>query len=182
MLALLLGELRAAEAVERDDLVASVDLMPTLLDLVGVAIPADVQGQSLVPLLVDPAARSARTAVFAEMTRHEDTPFPMRSVRTDRFRYIRNFDAAPVPMEGEAQPWVQEVLAMDLAGYRWTAPRVPEELYDLVADPQEQLNLVDDAGVQDVLADLRARLDAHMTATEDPQLGQPFVSQGMRRK
>jgi len=169
-------------SVERDDLVSSVDLMPTLLDLVGVTIPAEVQGESLVPLLVDPEATSDRAAVFAEMTRHEDTPFPMRSVRTDRFRYIRNFDDQPVPMEGDGQPWVQEVLAMDLEGYRWTAPRVPEELYDLTADPQEQTNLVADAGFQDVLADLRARLDAHMTATEDPWLGQPFVSQGMRRK
>jgi N-sulfoglucosamine sulfohydrolase len=159
--------------VARDDLVASGDLMPTLLDLVGVPIPAEVQGQSLAPLLVDPATPSDRAAVFAEMTTHEDpdAPFPMRSARTARFRYIRNYDATPVPMEGGDQPWVLDVLAMDLPGYRWTQPRVPEELYDLAADPQEQHDLAGDPTSQDVLADLRARLDAHLIATGDPLAG-----------
>ena len=69
---------------------------------------------------------------------------------------------------------VQEVLASDLAGYRWTARRVPEELYDLAADPTEQRNLVDDPGSLAVLADLRQALDAHMAATRDPLLGAPF--------
>lgn len=160
--------------IERDELVSSVDLMPTLLDAVGVAIPASVQGRSLMPLLRDPALWDDRGAVFAEMTQHQATPFPMRSVRTDRHRYIRNYSDQPVPMEGEGRPWVEEVLAMDLPGHRWNAKRVPEELYDLEADPQEQSNLIDSPTHASVLADLRARLDAHMTATKDPYLGRPF--------
>ena len=44
----------------------------------------------------------------------------------------------------------------------------------VLADPQEQTNLVDDAAHADALEDLRARLDAHMTATADPYLGQPY--------
>jgi hypothetical protein len=98
----------------------------------------------------------------------------MRTARTARYRYIRNFNSRPVPIEGDNKEWVKEVLAAELAGFRWTAPRVPEELYDLDVDPTEQANLVDDPAVAGVLADLRARLDAHMTATSDPYLGQPF--------
>jgi len=98
----------------------------------------------------------------------------MRSARTDRYRYIRNYNDRPAPMEGGDELWVAEVLAMDLPGFRWTAPRLPEELYDLDADPTEQSNLVDDEAYSSVLADLRARLDAHMTATADPYLGRPF--------
>jgi N-sulfoglucosamine sulfohydrolase len=161
--------------IERTNLVSSIDLMPTLLDMVGIAIPADVQGRTLLPLLVDPSAESDRDAVFAEMTMHANTDaFPMRSVRTDRYRYIRNYNDRPVPMEGGDQPWVEEVLAMNLPGFRWTAPRVAEELYDLASDPTEQTNLATDPGSQQILADLRARLDAHMAATSDPWLGMPF--------
>ena len=164
-----------APGVERTDLVSSVDLMPTLLDIVGVAIPPDVQGRSLLPLLVDLSVAGEVDAVFSEMTMHEDADaFPMRSVRTERYRYIRNYNDRPVPMEGDDQPWVSEVLAMDLPGFRWTAPRVPEELYDLEADPTEQRNLATDPALEEVLADLRARLDAHMAATADALLGQPF--------
>jgi N-sulfoglucosamine sulfohydrolase len=160
--------------IVRDDLVSSVDLMPTLLDIVGVRQKSLVQGRSIVPLLVDPATMST-DAVFAEMTMHEDkNAFPMRTARTARYRYIRNFNSRPVPIEGDNKEWVKEVLAAELAGFRWTAPRVPEELYDLDVDPTEQANLVDDPAVAGVLADLRARLDAHMTATSDPYLGQPF--------
>jgi N-sulfoglucosamine sulfohydrolase len=154
----------------RDDLVSSVDLMPTLLDVVGVAIPSTVQGRSLL-------SDETRDAVFAEMTMHEDTAeFSMRAVRTDRYRYLRNYNDRPVPMEGGDQRWVEDVLAMDLPGFRWTAPRVPEELYDLGVDPTEQVNLVDDPAFQDVLVELRARLDAHLTATADPCLGRAFAN------
>jgi N-sulfoglucosamine sulfohydrolase len=148
--------------------------MPTLLDAVGVAVPSTVQGRSLMPLLRTPSLRDERGAVFAEMTRHESTPFPMRSVRGARFRYIRNYSDEPVPMEGEDRAWVKEVLAQDLPGYRWTARRVPEELYDLDADPQEQNNLVADPAHASTLAELRTRLDAHMTATSDPYFGRAF--------
>ena len=41
-----------------DDLVQSVDIMPTMLDLTGLAHPAGIQGQSLQPFL-DPAQKSA---------------------------------------------------------------------------------------------------------------------------
>ncbi len=160
--------------VVRDDLVSTVDVMPTLLELAGITVPAEVEGQSLLPLLVDPVA-TREGVVFSEMTQHHlPAPFPMRSIRTARFRYIRNYNDRPAVIEGDDQAWVQEVLASDLAGYRWTARRVPEELYDLAADPTEQTNLVADPGSLAVLADLRQALDAHMAATRDSLLGAPF--------
>jgi N-sulfoglucosamine sulfohydrolase len=163
------------QPAERHDLVSSVDLMPTLLDVVGVRVPAEVEGRSLVPLLVDANAASETNAVFSEMTMHENSEaFPMRSVRTDRFRYIRNYNDRPVPMEGDDQAWVAEVLAMDLPGFRWTARRVPEELYDLSIDPTEQTNLVSVLESQATLAELRARLNDHMETTNDPYFSLPF--------
>jgi len=48
-----------------------------------------------------------------------------------------------------------------------------EQLYDLVLDPAEGSNLVADAPSQEVLAELRARLDAWVRETDDPLLEGP---------
>lgn len=159
--------------IERADLVSSIDLMPTLLDAAGVEVPPEVQGESLLPLLRDRTATRGR-AVFSEMTRHVDKPFPMRGVRTRAMRYIRNYSDEPVPLEGAEQAWVRDVLATGSQG--WGRRRVPEELYDLTPDPQEQVNLAGSAAHATSLAELRALLDEHMAETRDPLLGSVFVT------
>lgn len=45
------------QSVQVDEVVSLVDLMPTLLDGAGIALPANLRGKSLRPLLVDPASR-----------------------------------------------------------------------------------------------------------------------------
>jgi N-sulfoglucosamine sulfohydrolase len=58
------------------------------------------------------------------------------------------------------------------AGWAETDPPV-EALYDLLVDPTEGTNRIDDPRLADVLADLRARLHAWMTRTDDPLLDGP---------
>lgn len=155
----------------RDALVSTIDLMPTILDACGLAVPAAVQGRSLRALAIgdDDALRDA---VYAEMTYHREH-VPMRSVRTDRFKYVRNYSDAPIGIdEVEDEEWAQRLVELD--DQPWLRPRVPEELYDLDADPNERRNLIDDAAHAAARDDLRARLDAHMAATADPLLGAPF--------
>jgi hypothetical protein len=52
---------------------------------------------------------------------------------------------------------------------------VPEELYDLSADPAEQNNLAASPQHGSTRTRLAGLLDAHMRATADPLLGAPFV-------
>jgi hypothetical protein len=52
---------------------------------------------------------------------------------------------------------------------------VPEELYDLKKDPDEQVNLVDDPAYAEVLDTMRSLLDKHMEETCDAYLGAPFT-------
>lgn len=161
--------------LERNELAPSIDLMPTLLDAIGREIPESVQGGSILPLLLDPDASLERDAIFSEMTFHSgSTGMPMRSVRSAGWRYIRNYSDAPLGVSGGGEDWAQEIRDQNLPEYPWGQPRVPEELYDVSADPQQRTNLVDDPSAAQELQNLRARLDAHMEATADPYLGRAF--------
>ena len=63
--------------------VETIDIYPTLVDLAGIAPPADLAGVSLRPLLDDPTHAWGRPA-FTQVQRND---FPGRSVRTQRWRY-----------------------------------------------------------------------------------------------
>ncbi|MFC1790989.1 sulfatase [Gemmatimonadota bacterium] len=124
-----------AEAGERiDGLVASVDFAPTVLEIAGVTRGDHLQGQSFVPLLMGDDSR-ARESVLVEFYTYEN-PFPWlldmdyRAIRTDRYKLIH-----------------------------WIRHPGEEELYDLVEDPYEMRNLIDDPGMAEVVAELRAEME-----------------------
>ena len=77
-----------------DELFSGVDLLPTLLDMFGIEIPADVQGVSHANNLLQPTAEAApvRREVFTEKTFH-DSFDPMRAIRTKEYSYIENYAA-----------------------------------------------------------------------------------------
>jgi N-sulfoglucosamine sulfohydrolase len=52
-------------------------------------------------------------------------------------------------------------------------PIAADQLYDLVQDPNELVNLAGDPRCAEVLADLRARLEQWMRETNDPLLDGP---------
>ncbi len=90
-----------------DDFVNLMDLAPTLMEIGGAKIPAEVSGRSLVEQLkstrsgqVDPT----RTHVVVGRERHVgvaragNLPYPMRAIRTADYAYIRNFEPDRWPM------------------------------------------------------------------------------------
>lgn len=151
-----------------DTLVSTVDIAPTLLDMVGAEPLPAAQGRSLAPLLRG-ASLEPLDALFSEMEFHAGA-IPTRAVRTDRFKYILNLDDTPLGFGGaKSQPYIAAL--SELPEHDWDAPRVPEELYDLDADPLERTNLVDDPAHADTLAELRGRLADWQASTEDPRAG-----------
>ncbi|MFG0294939.1 MAG: sulfatase, partial [Maioricimonas sp. JB045] len=70
-----------------DRMISLIDLAPTTLAAVGITPPATMQG---VDFLAEDFA--GRDAVFAARDRCGDALDRIRSVRTDRFKYIRNFE------------------------------------------------------------------------------------------
>lgn len=104
-----------APARVNDDLVLNLDMTPTLLDLAGVEIPADMQGRSLRPLMAETPTTEWRDAIYY---RYYEFPHgwhkvrPHYGVRTDRYKLIH--------FEGDMDVW---------------------ELFDLQSDPNELDNL-----------------------------------------
>lgn len=148
------------------ELVSNCDLVPTVLDLVGRQTPAQVQGRSFLPL-VDDRPYEPNEFIYAEMTWH-DRYNPMRAVRTDRYKYIRNFGERPLvflPLDVFEGPAGQ---AMREEYYGSTRPA--EELYDLQTDPLEHNNLIYDPAHADVVAALRGQVTTWMHETNDPLL------------
>jgi arylsulfatase A-like enzyme len=111
--------------------------------------------------------------VFAEMSWHLDY-IPMRAVRTERWKYIRNYSSRPVGIDQlGGHEWAERLCAQP--DQPWLRPRVPDELYDLERDPQERTNLAGRPEHAEVQRELEARLDRHMAQTADPLLGEPFA-------
>ena len=115
-----------------------IDIYPTLADLAGLPLPEGLEGQSLRPQLINPAARGREAALT-----QGPQPFYSRSweamgygLRTERFRYIE---------------W--RCLA--------TGAILERELYDHERDPEEMHNLAqapDYAEALETLAQLARKL------------------------
>ncbi len=129
---------------ESDELVALVDIAPTILELTGVPAPQDAQGKSLTPLLhgIDTGWRQA---LFLENNMTIQNYPRMEGVRTRRWKYIRYFDKAKD--QGYA-----DMLVASINGEQ----PVYEELYDLENDPTETHNVIADPANGEVLEQLRA--------------------------
>lgn len=149
-----------------DAMVSQIDLYPTICEHLGLERPGFLEGVSLLPLLRGEVDQ-VRDEVFAGSTWHAAYE-PQRAVRTVRHKYIRRWGERRKPV----LPNVDDGPTKDLllrAG--WGEREIPaEQLYDLVFDPNEADDLSCDPAHAGILADLRARLEGWMRATEDPLL------------
>ena len=121
------------------ELFSGVDLLPTLLDLLGLDIPADIEGMSHARNLQRHGIEPVRTEVYTTKTYH-DSFDPIRAIRTKEYSYIENYASRPLldlPWDiAESAPGrIMEPLVL--------AQRPERELYDLVEDPNESHNLLD---------------------------------------
>lgn len=114
-------ELRAHGVV--DELVQNIDLAPTILDAMGVDIPDDIQGRSLMPLLRGAKELPGRDALYYHFYEYPAEHMAMRhyGVRTDRYKLIHFYNKDDF----------------------W-------ELYDLEKDPHELNNVANDPAYREV--------------------------------
>ena len=99
------------EGTRVHDLVQHVDMMPTLLETMGVDQPNHIDGKSLWPLI-----QGKNVQHHSEIYLSECAWQASRGIRTKRYKYIETYDSGP-----------------------YTRP--PYELYDIIDDPGEEENL-----------------------------------------
>lgn len=151
-----------------------IDLAPTTLALAGAAIPNWMQGRSLLDSSLTP-----RDAVYSARDRCDETMEHLRSVRTERYKYIRNYLNERPHLQPnaykDAKPIVKRLRELheqgklnELQEKLLFAPcRALEELYDLEKDPHELNNLAADPAHAETLAKLRKQLADWESATND---------------
>ncbi|MFC2076957.1 sulfatase, partial [candidate division KSB1 bacterium] len=149
-----------------DDMVSLMDICPTVLSMAGTDYPRDVQSIDLTGHLKGEGA-PVRDVIFGERNQHRYDDL-IRSARTPRYKYIRNFmDYEPYkpPTDLERSPTWKEIVRLHKAGklpnnlaHRYfDNPRPKEELYDLKNDPQEWDNLADKEELKEIKVELKAR-------------------------
>jgi N-sulfoglucosamine sulfohydrolase len=171
---------QVAEASKTDAMVSWLDILPTCLAAAGAPPPAGLDGASFLPVL-----RGERTELHDVIfTSHSGdgkmNEFPIRSIRTRTWKYIRNlaptreFHSHIDLAEPKAywNSWVAKAMtdpdAKAVVDRYFHRPG--DELYDLVADPNELHNLAADPAQADRLKEMSARLDEWMHTQGDQGL------------
>jgi arylsulfatase A-like enzyme len=155
-----------------DALVSHLDLFPTICDVLGAPRPDWLEGESLCGS-ANGREREIHEALFSEVTFHAGWE-PMRAARTTRWKYIRRYVAGESagPVLANCDDGASKRLWMEQGGF---CARPTEELYDLVLDPQEMVNLAAQPQFAPTLDEMRKRLDEWMKVTDDPLRSEYFA-------
>ncbi|MGA4539619.1 sulfatase-like hydrolase/transferase [Uniformispora flossi] len=153
--------------------VCTLRIPPTLVELAGGDVPAQMQGESLARTAFD-----EDTALAFGMRNRMDARLDMiRTVRDARYRYIRNYDPhrpygahqAFAWLAAGYQSWEAEHLAgrLDPVQDAFWHEKPGVELYDCDADPDQIRNLAGDPAYADVEQRLGEALRDHILAVND---------------
>jgi arylsulfatase A-like enzyme len=145
---------RIPEGTVSDQLVSGYDVMPTLLEYVGLTMPelagragpVKAPGSSFAGALQGDTSEAANEQVVVY-----DEYGPVRMVRTRDWKYVHRY------------------------------PFGPHELYSLKEDPGERTNRIQDTGCGDVIREMRERLEDWFLDHVDPELDgarQPVTGNG----
>lgn len=152
---------------QNDKLVTMVDILPTLVDIAGGDLVNKTDGVSFSALLFG-ANSTVRDYVYAISTRQNIQScyvFPSRSIRDNRYKYIRNYNALEVMDQNlGSNPNINAFIRRGANAF----PNVPfEELYDLLNDPYEHNNLANDVKHFDTKETLAKELTRWMIDQKD---------------
>lgn len=169
--------------ITSDELISTIDIIPTICDILGLEVPERVTGKSLLPLFKDPEL-SFREDLFVE--RNCDAKqfhFPQRAIRDRRYKLIYTLladrqdpavilytcnNADPI---FRGTPTLEELQAAPdsiIKVYQtWLNPPVLQ-LYDLQNDPWEFNDLAEKPEYEEIKFRLYEKLKKWQEDTDDP--------------
>jgi len=158
-----------------EQMMSNVDFLPTLLDILGVRKPDNLQGYSFEDVIDGRQKESPRTEVYAQRTSHALYDNLSRCVRGERYKLIRYFEPGrSVIFPTDAVP--QRVASHVQRARRRGGKRPVVELYDLKNDPHEQKNLSQKKEYAKIVDELSDKLWRWMEEVGDPLLEGPLVT------
>ncbi len=155
-----------------DRLVSLIDASASTLTLGGIELPHYLHG-------IDFLDGERRRYVFAARNRNGNAPARLRSVRDERFKYIRNgmperammpssyYKLLHYPVQPLMQMMHEKGELTEVQAELFVSPRPVEELYDTQADPHEIVNLAGDPAYAKQLKKMRHELDKWIERTGD---------------
>lgn len=146
-------------------LVSSVDLGPTVLNLAGIEVPDKLQGRAF----IGEKLSAPRRFVFGARDRMDERYDIIRSIFDGRYRYIRNFEPLKpyyqymnTPEKGATMREIRRAEkegTLTQTGKIFSTDKKPvEELYDFKSDPHEIRNLASDPDHSIILKKMRSNL------------------------
>ena len=157
-----------------DAIVQYEDLLPTFLDIAGGKAREELDGESFKNALYGKSSKARKYAFGIHNNIPEGTPYPIRSIRDDRYALIMNLTPEasyfekhlmdPNSVTGVWQAW-EKAAKTDKTAEFWknryvTRPAV--EFYDLKNDPWEENNLADDPKYKKKIAEMKSLLQDWM--------------------
>lgn len=159
-----------------DDLVQYVDVIPTILDLIGEGAPQGLDGVSFANVLTGETNENTREYGFAMHTNTpEGQPYPIRTVFNSQYKLIwnlthtNNYFNKFIATANEYKSW-KNSYEMSAEAKRLVdryEDRPEFEFYDLENDPYEMDNLIDDPEMSGAIQEMKSRLDTWMVQQGD---------------
>ena len=160
--------------------VSFIDFGPTVLNLAGVTVPSQVDGQPFLGPGVTHDDVDAHDEAFGYADRFDEKYDLVRTLRKGRYEYVRNFQ--PFNFDGLQNNYRYNMLAyqewrtsyqagkLNAVQRHFFEARPAEQLFDIESDPYETKNLANDPQFADVLLDMRNRLTSRVKSMPDLSL------------
>ncbi len=161
-----------------DEFTSSIDLMPTLLDLLGLPTPANIDGRSWATMLKGEKQPDRDFAISHVNTVSSSVYYPQRGVHTSEFALcftpwahdgesfrvesMQGVTFAAMKHAGESDPRVASRVEQYTRG-------VTLAFYDLKKDPDQRTNVIADERYKPHVDRLQKILFTHMEKTSDPE-------------
>jgi len=174
-------EMIEAGVIDDKSIVSVIDIVPTILDAAGLPSLGEIEGKSIIDVILGKSAQAERAYAYASSNYRSNSTqkefFPHRAIIDESFCYI--FNSYVVRSEGKKAKhsgWMDVVNSSLTKSEKlknkidYMVYRAPEELFNLKKDPGCWNNLAQDSQYADIIKEYRKKLYEEMKETADPEL------------